>query len=56
MDSVMFFQICIMIIELGIAVLLLSSINRLNKVMAILNPIFAMIKGAADQQQGGEEK
>lgn len=57
MDGVMFFQVCIMIIEVGIAFLLLAAISRLNKVMAILNPVFSMIKGlAAPDQQGGETK
>lgn len=56
MDGVIFFQVCIMMIEVGVAVLLLASINRLNKIMAFLNPVFSMIKGAADQQQGGETK
>ena len=57
MDGVMFFQVCIMIIEVGVALLLLASINRLNKVMQILSPVFQIIKGAAaPDQQGGETK
>lgn len=54
MDGVMFFQLCIMIIEVGVAVLLLSAISRLNRVMAILSPIFDMLKGVSSE--GGEKK